>query len=141
MQFELYFDLFLIFLWHFNDESEHITKILRLALIWNQFCFSDDFENVKGNKWFNSYTTSNTPRNHYCALCRAARNGNLTLVKYLYQNGADINEKNENGQTPLLLAALHGYRSVVKYLYKKGAGFKVSKTPKIEDATPHSRIV
>ena len=62
-------------------------------------------------------------------------------MKYLYQNGADINEKNENGQTPLLLAALHGYRSVVKYLYKKGAGFKVSKTPKIEDATPHSRIV
>ena len=105
-----------------------------------RFLFSDDFEKVKGNKWFNSYIAVSPSTDHsidpYCVLCNAAKNGNLALVQYLYHNGANINGKNENGQTPILLAALHGYQSIVKYLYKNGAGFHDGKLKNIEDVTP-----
>ena len=79
--------------------------------------------------------------NHYCVMCQAAQNGNLALVKYLHHKGANINDKNKYGQTPILLAALNGYRSVVKFLYQKGAGFQFAKTQKIGDVNPHSRII
>ena len=109
------------------------------------FLFSDDFKNAKGNKWFNSFIAASPSQDHtldyQCILCKAAENGHLALVKYLCHNGANINGKNKNGETPILLAALHGYRSVVKYLYQKGAGFHVVKTKTIKDVTPHSRIV
>ena len=78
---------------------------------------------------------------HHCILCEAAKNGNLALVKYLYHNGGNINCKNGNGETPILLAALNGYRLVVEYLHKKGAGFHVAKRQNIENVTPHSRII
>ena len=100
---------------------------------------------MKENKWFNSYIATSQESDHsfdfHCLLCQAAKNGNMALVKYLYHNGANINGKNEKGETPILLAALHGYRSVVKYLYQKGAGFHAAKTKNLKDVTPHSRIV
>ena len=109
------------------------------------FSFSDGFKKVKGNNWFNDYLDVGPLRdhsfNHYCVMCQAAENGNLVLVKYLYHKGANINGKNKYGQTPILLAALNGYRSVVKYLHQKGAGFQLAKTQKIEDVSPHSRII
>ena len=109
------------------------------------FLFSDDFKNAKGNKWFNSFIAASPSQDHtldyQCILCKAAENGHLALVKYLCHNGANINGKNKNGETPILLAALNGYRSVVKYLYHKGAGFQDPKTKKIQDVSPHSRIL
>ena len=100
---------------------------------------------MKGSKRFNSYLAVSPSHDHSfdfdCILCQAAKKGNLDLVKYLYHNGANINGKNKNGQTPILLAALNGYRSIVKYLYDKGAGFQVIKNQKVLDLTPHSRIL
>ena len=61
-------------------------------------------------------------------------------MKYLLHNGANINGKNKNGQTPIVLAALYGHISVAKYLYLKGAGFHYQKTKKLQDVTPHVRI-
>ena len=104
--------------------------------------FSDDFENTKANKWFNSYIAVSPSQDHSfdyeCILCKAATNGHLGIVKYLLHNGANINGKNKNGDSPILLAALHGYHPVVKYLYNKGAGFHY---PKFRNVTPHSRIL
>ena len=78
---------------------------------------------------------------YQCLLCKAAKDGHLGIVKYLFHNGANINGKNKNGKTPILLAALNGHGSVVKYLYHKGAGFHYQKTKKLQDVTPHSRIL
>jgi ankyrin repeat protein len=37
-------------------------------------------------------------------------------VKLLLKNGAELNSKNEHGQTPLLWATGNGYKSAVKLL-------------------------
>ena len=50
----------------------------------------------------------------------ACRHGRLTIVKYLISKGANIEAKNQIGQTPLHCAA-RGRTDVVKYLVSKGA--------------------
>ena len=42
--------------------------------------------------------------------------GNLDVVKYLVEKGADVNIPDENGWTPLHIAAKEGKLDVVKYL-------------------------
>jgi len=54
----------------------------------------------------------------------AAMNGHLEVVKYLVENGADVNAKDNNGFTPLSLAAWKGSLNVVKYLFENGADVK-----------------
>ena len=51
-------------------------------------------------------------------LHEAASNGDLHLVKYLHQNGANLTAKNNKGSTPILLAAINGKMRVVNYLHK-----------------------
>jgi len=60
----------------------------------------------------------------------AADNGHLSVVKYLVQQEADINAKNKQGETPLILASVFesndsGDRkirksTVVEFLKSKG---------------------
>ena len=51
-------------------------------------------------------------------LHKAASDGDLDLVKYLHQNGANLTAKNNQGSTPILLAAINDHFLVVKYLHK-----------------------
>jgi len=51
----------------------------------------------------------------------AAMEGDLEEIEKLVENGADVNAKKHNGDTPLHLAAIYGYLEVVKYLVKKKA--------------------
>jgi len=59
---------------------------------------------------------------HYStALTRASENGHLEVVKYLVENGADLN-RGENvgrGATALMFASQEGHIEVVKYLATK----------------------
>ena len=55
------------------------------------------------------------------ALHEASRKGNVEIVKYLLQNGADINSKNHMGLTPLHIAAFCGENSLVTTLIENGA--------------------
>jgi len=55
------------------------------------------------------------------ALHEAARRGNIEIVRYLLQNGADINSKNYNGLTPLHIAAYCGENIIVNTLISEGA--------------------
>ncbi|MGL4368045.1 MAG: ankyrin repeat domain-containing protein, partial [Brevinemataceae bacterium] len=57
------------------------------------------------------------------ALLFAAANTNLTILKQLFKAGADVNEPNNSGTTPLMLAARCGHFDNVKYLASKGANF------------------
>ena len=48
----------------------------------------------------------------------AARNGDFELVKFLYENRAKMEIKNNDGMTPLALAAKYGFADIVKFLAK-----------------------
>ena len=47
--------------------------------------------------------------------------GNEAIVKLLVEKGAELESKDNNGQTPLLCAARWGCEGVVKLLVEKGA--------------------
>ncbi len=54
-------------------------------------------------------------------LNNAAMNGDLPRVKTLLAKGADINAKDSNGATALIVASLYGNLEVVRELLSKGA--------------------
>jgi ankyrin repeat protein len=51
----------------------------------------------------------------------AARRGNLKVVKFLIDKGADINAKDEDGETPLSLASAISHPEIIQYLKAHGA--------------------
>jgi ankyrin repeat protein len=51
----------------------------------------------------------------------AAQEGHLSVVMYLVQQGADKDQADINGATPLLKTVSKGHLSVVKYLVQQGA--------------------
>lgn len=59
------------------------------------------------------------------ALHEASRKGNVEILIYLLQNGADINSKNHKGFTPLHVAAFSGEILVINALIKNGANVNV----------------
>ena len=75
--------------------------------------------------------------NHF--VHQAARHGNLNLLKYLSKKGVDLNEKDKNKNTPILLAALNGHYSIVKYLYNNGGGYQV--IPNRDELFPYLRVL
>ena len=70
-------------------------------------------------------------------LLKASRTGDLKKVKYLVENGADVNALDEWGKTPLYMASYRGHLDIVKYLLENGADVnplpkKNIKKPKIQ---------
>jgi ankyrin repeat protein len=63
----------------------------------------------------NSAAASRTP------LCLAASEGRLTAVRYLLNEGADINGPQPDGNTALTEATFFGHEAVVKELLVRGA--------------------
>ena len=55
----------------------------------------------------------------------AALKGYTDIVKYLVENGTDINISDNEGKTPLRNAAFHGHIDIVRYLVENGASFNV----------------
>jgi len=52
-------------------------------------------------------------RNKRTPLHKAAAKGNSEIAKVLVDNGANLNARDENGQTPLILAIARGQTPVV----------------------------
>ena len=71
----------------------------------------------------NAWSDEKAPKAGFTPLMIAAARGHLHIVKYLIDNGADINalSYNDDHVTPLILAAGSGHLDVVRYLVKKGA--------------------
>ena len=61
----------------------------------------------------------------YTALFIAAQLGHLDFVKFLLENGADINKTNPKGENAIILATVYNKVEVVKYLKSKGAKFNI----------------
>lgn len=53
-------------------------------------------------------------------LLLAAKDGNMTKVKELISQGANVNYKNSRGDSPISNAAFYGHIKIVKYLMSKG---------------------
>lgn len=58
-------------------------------------------------------------------LFRAVEQGNLAWTYRLLAMGADINVRNEAGQTPLMRAAAKGYADMVQVLIQNGANLRL----------------
>jgi ankyrin repeat protein len=54
-------------------------------------------------------------------LCTIVEGGSFENTKLLVQAGADVNEADPSGYTPLYYAVEHGYYDIVKYLLEQGA--------------------
>ncbi len=61
-------------------------------------------------------------------LVKAAEDGNLKVVKYMIDNGADIHYNNDQA---LVYSNENGHYDVVRYLLEKGANANVLKRPNI----------
>ncbi len=59
--------------------------------------------------------------NDWTALIGAALEGHSEITKVLLDNGANVNDKDEDGITALMRAAYKGYSEVTKVLLKCGA--------------------
>lgn len=57
----------------------------------------------------------------YSPLMKSSRDGNLDELRAMISSGADINEKDKNGVTALMLAADNSHPEVVSLLLKNGA--------------------
>jgi hypothetical protein len=54
-------------------------------------------------------------------LLAAARSGDSAAVRYAITNGADVEARNLEGWTPLMLASINGHLDIMKYLLANGA--------------------
>ncbi|MDZ7693969.1 MAG: ankyrin repeat domain-containing protein [Balneolaceae bacterium] len=55
------------------------------------------------------------------ALMFASYNGHLDVIRYLVDNGAQLDRKNKEGRTALMFAASGPFPDVVQYLLEQGA--------------------
>ena len=76
---------------------------------------------------------SNNPNHLSRSLINAIREGNLKSTRSLLNEGADPNQRREDGGTPLSTAGFHGEIEIVKLLLKRGA--KISR-PNTDGNTP-----
>ena len=56
---------------------------------------------------------------------QASKKGDLARVKELVESGADVNVKNRDGETALMIATFKKHLDIVKYLVEKGADMNV----------------
>ena len=69
-----------------------------------------------------------------------AREENLKQVKYLIEKGADVNAKDNEGNTALIKSSRKGYLEVVKCLIEKGADINTKNNCGITIVHFHSKI-
>ena len=52
---------------------------------------------------------------------KASKEGDIDLIEFLIENGADIDAKTAHGFTPLLYASKNGHHSIIELLVVNGA--------------------
>jgi len=69
----------------------------------------------------------------------AVRDGNIEKIKALIANGADVNEKDWRGYTPLHIAAMHNRKGIVEFLITNGANVNRKTSKKTKEDFPFDR--
>jgi len=100
-------------------ESELFIKILNLSEKDNL----KQFDLLK-IIYCNSINGNQNDNNFDPILCHAIRYGNIQLVKYLIDNGADVNSFSRSYENPFILAIKSQKEEIVKCLVKAGANVK-----------------
>jgi SpoVK/Ycf46/Vps4 family AAA+-type ATPase len=59
-------------------------------------------------------------------LFSAAETGNISVLRTALSKGADINEVDESGATPLMIACKFGYTALVKFILSRGAAIDLT---------------
>ncbi|KXS10844.1 ankyrin [Gonapodya prolifera JEL478] len=100
----------------------------RLSL-FIQFCIWNKMEEVQKilRHYHSELIIGRCPDGDNC-LALAATEGYDAMVQFFYRRGADINNVNNRGQTPLMLAAFYGRPNsvkIVEYLLEAGADYEV----------------
>ncbi|MFW5827586.1 MAG: ankyrin repeat domain-containing protein [Alkalispirochaeta sp.] len=80
--------------------------------------------------------TTPESRGEVTPLRYAISNEDYEMVRYLVQNGADVNKANRAGWTPIMTAARTGNREIIGYLLDQGADLEA----RTEDGTTPVRI-
>ena len=85
--------------------------------------FSNDFifYTAKNKEAAQQIRNSNNPNHLTQSLINAIREGNISRTRNLLNQGANPNQKRDNGSTPLSTAGFHGETEIVKLLLKRGA--------------------
>lgn len=100
------------------DQVKEYSPVYILGLI-RKYCLGDrGFQAAVDKGILNSLTP-----NHI--LSYASESGSLKYVQYALEHGADINYKNERGQTALHFASKYGFIDIVKYLIAHHADIDV----------------
>ena len=124
---------------YWNDElqawikhsSKNSSKIVKLK---NMSIANALIEYIKGKEhWkaaeklmiyginFNAADANSLDRYGIPVLVKAAESGQLKIVRYLVDHGADVHVRTKFGNTALMGASLFGYLDVVEYLISRGA--------------------
>ncbi|MEX2443299.1 MAG: ankyrin repeat domain-containing protein [Alkalispirochaeta sp.] len=68
--------------------------------------------------------TTPDSRGEITPLRYAIENEDYEMVRFLVQNGADVNKANRAGWTPIMTAARTGNREILQYLLQEGADLR-----------------
>ncbi|XP_068158269.1 myotrophin isoform X1 [Drosophila tropicalis] len=88
------------------------------SVIWT--IKNGEFDAVQ-TTFFNNLHKVNDEIEGRCPIHYAADFGQLKVLQYLINIGADVNKRDKHGITPLLAAVWEGHTSCVKLLLEKGA--------------------
>jgi len=93
----------------------------------NENKFKESFCSLRKERVWNQLMNGNTKKiktfdlNSFSLLSIAAQYGHLKVVESLIANGVEVNQKCNEGQTPLYFAAENGHVEVIKRLLANGA--------------------
>ena len=72
-------------------------------------------------------------------------NSDIGIVQYLHQAGADVNIRDSDGNTAVMVAAQYGHGDIVQYLHEAGADINISdeygRTPVMQAASRGHRDI
>lgn len=110
-----------------------ILATILLTLGWNCVAFCDDAADINTAAWKGDLAkvkelliakpdliSSTEPPRQFTPLHIAAWNGRKEIVEFLLANGADVNAKGGEGETPLGMAVACGKIDVAKILHQHG---------------------
>ena len=100
----------------YSGQTQTLSELEFERGIW-QAALDGDLAKIKQLAGKNAQTVNSKDQSGYTALHYACRKGNMEIIRYLVEAGANVNEKTRAGKvTPLQRAAYSGQLETVKYL-------------------------